>query len=287
MTGMLLAGLLVGLGAYLIIRQTLPAQPSLDAALKRISSPELPAPEGTNDWRTRAAHRLAARIDGSALDVRIPRKDLAILDRTVESYLVQKITLVLAGLLFPSLLCLLVQAPLPVSVLATLVFTAYLFVIPDAAIKSQAKDARHEFRVALTSYLELIGLASSAGKGPTEALEAPAQIGHGWVFARLASVLDPARRGTRDTWSELERLADEIGVQELADIAVISRRAGAQGARVLDSIRAKAASLRADQHAIALTKAKSATETMTVPMVLIVIGFMILIGFPAFSRIGG
>jgi pilus assembly protein TadC len=287
MTTMLLAGLLIGTGVFLIIRVTLPAQPSLDAALDRMLSPVLHTPDGKVDWRTRAARRLAVRISGSVLDLRIPRKDLAILDRTVEGYLVQKITFILGGLLGPALLCLIIQAPLSISVLGTLAFTAYVFVIPDVVIRSNAKDARHDFRVALTSYLELIGLASSAGKGPTEALEAPAQIGNGWVFQRLASVLDPARRGTRDTWNELERLADEIGVQELADIAVISRRAGAQGASVLDSIRAKAASLRADQHAIALTKAKSATETMTVPMVLIVIGFMILIGFPAFTRIGG
>jgi hypothetical protein len=118
-------------------------------------------------------------------------------------------------------------------------------------------------------------------------LEAPVRVCHGWAFQRIAATLDPASRGTRDPWDELARLAEEIGVRELSDTAAIARRAGTQGTRILDSLTAKAASLREQQLAQALARAKSRTETMTVPVALSVLGYLILLGYPAYARIVG
>jgi pilus assembly protein TadC len=174
-----------------------------------------------------------------------------------------------------------------VSTGSTAGYALIMFLGPDIAVRSQAREAREEFKVALIAYLDLIKMARASGAGPGEALEAPARVCQGWAFTRIAATLDPASRGTRDPWDELARLADQIGVQELADTAAIARRAGTQGARILDSLTAKAVSLRAQQLAQQLARAKSRTETMTVPVALSVLGYLILLGYPAYARIVG
>lgn len=289
--GIVLAGALVGLGVFMLLRELFPAPPALSAALERFDpqSRRRATTEPATGVPSRIGAWLAARIAGSSLDVRIPRRDLALLGRTVEGYLTQKLTTGLLGLAAPTLLWT-VLVPGTAWVLSTgftLGFAAFLFVAPDIAIRSQAREAREQFRVALVAYLDLVKIARAGGAGPGEALEAPARACHGWAFSRLAAALDPATRGTRDPWDELTRLADEIGVRELADTAAIGRRAGTQGARILDSLTAKAASLRSQQLARTLARAKSRTETMTLPVALSVIGYLILLGYPAYARIIG
>lgn len=287
-TGVLIAGAIVGLGLFVIARELFPAPPALAAALDRFT-PQNRRTAAEETPASRIGRWLTARVAGTALDVRIPRRDLALLGKSVEAYMVQKLAMAFFGLSVPTVLWTLLMPSVPwlVSTGSGLVYGAIMFLAPDLAVRSQAREAREEFRGALIAYLDLITMARAAGAGPGEALETPARICHGWAFQRIASALDPASRGTRDPWDELTRLADEIGVQELADTAAIARRAGTQGARILDSLTAKAAALREQQLARALTRAKSRTETMTVPVALSVLGYLILLGYPAYARIVG
>ncbi|TDB90996.1 hypothetical protein E1264_03065 [Actinomadura sp. KC216] len=290
-TLVLVAGGLVGLGLFLCVRELFPAPPQLAAALDRFA---LPTRRLATDIApdTRAAHVgrwLAAHIAGTALDVRIPRRDLALIGKSMEEYLVHKLAMTGFGLAVPTMLWDLLMPPVPwlVSTGSTLAYAAIMFAAPDIALRSQAREAREEFTAALIAYLDLIKMARAGGAGPGEALEAPARVCRGWAFQRIAATLDPAARGTRDPWDELARLADRIGVRELADTAAIARRAGTQGAAILDSLTAKAASLREQQLAAALARAKSRTETMTLPVALSVLGYLILLGYPAYARITG
>jgi pilus assembly protein TadC len=289
--GVLLAGAIVGLGIFLCVRELFPAPPALTAALDRFTPQgRRPASDAVPASTTTQVGRwLAARIAGTALDVRLPRRDLALLGKSIEGYLVQKVAMALFGLSVPTVLWTLLMPGVPwlVSTGSGLVYGVIMFLAPDLAVRSQAREAREEFRAALIAYLDLIKMARAAGAGPSEALESPARVCHGWAFQRIAGALDPASRGTRDPWDELARLAEEIGVRELADTATIARRAGTQGARILESLTAKAVSLREQQLARALTRAKSRTETMTVPVALSVLGYLILLGYPAYARIVG
>lgn len=290
-TEVMLAGVLIGLGVFICVRELFPAPPALSAALDRFA-PQTRRPSAdmiADDRAARIGRWLAARIAGTALDVRIPRRDLALVGKSTETYLVQKLAMTIFGLAVPTLLWTLLMPAVPwlVSTGSTLGYAIIMFAAPDIVVRSQAKEAREEFKVALIAYLDLIKMARAGGAGPGEALEAPARICHGWAFTRIAATLDPASRGTRDPWDELTRLADQIGVRELADTAAIARRAGTQGAQILDSLTAKAASLREQQLAAALARAKSRTETMTVPVALSVLGYLILLGYPAYARIVG
>jgi pilus assembly protein TadC len=108
-----------------------------------------------------------------------------------------------------------------------------------------------------------------------------------WTFRRLALALDPARRAGGSAWDELTRLSVKIGVVELADLAAIAQLAGTRGASILDTLMAKAQSLRDAELSASVSAARSRTETMTVPMALSVLGFLLLLGFPAFARMTG
>jgi pilus assembly protein TadC len=286
----LLGGALIGLGLFLCLRELFPAPPALGPALERYAMTTRPAVPGAPATRSAALGRwLAARIAGTPLDPRIPRADLNLLGKTVEGYLVQKLVLLVAGLAGPVLLWTVLLSP-PGWLLSTgftLVYAAFLFLAPDIALRSQAQEARDEFRTALITYLDLVRMLRAAGAGPTEALELPVKVCHGWAFARLAVALDPATLATRDTWDELTRLADQIDIRELADTAAIARRADIQGAAILDTLTAKATSLRNQQLANALSRAKSRTESMTVPVALSVVGYLILLGYPAYTRVVG
>jgi hypothetical protein len=74
-------------------------------------------------------------------------------------------------------------------------------------------------------------------------------------------------------------------VRELIEIASSVQLAGEQGARVKLSLAAKASALRGHQMARIEADAQAATERMGVPTVLMFIGFIVLLGYPAMQQI--
>ncbi|MEV0623979.1 type II secretion system F family protein [Nonomuraea sp. NPDC050404] len=277
----LACGAVSGLGVALALSTAFPAPPALAPAMERLRPG--PSTEPQRDWKSRLVMKLGTRV---------PHTDLAVLGKTPHDYVAQKALMIGLGTAGPFVFwawCALlgVTLPWPVSWTACLAFAVAVFFAPDAALRSQAAEARTAFRQAIVAYLDLVALARAAGAGPAEALESAAKVGHGWTFRRLARALDPARRGTGSAWDELTRLAKEIGAPELADMASIAQLAGTRGASILDTLMAKAQSLREADLSAEVAKARSRTETMTVPMALSVLGFLLLLGFPAFARMTG
>jgi Flp pilus assembly protein TadB len=232
---------------------------------------------------------LAARIGAALPWLPSPGPDLALLGQDRESFLASKITCGFAGLAtVPVLSALLLAAghrlPLAVPVLASLVLGGALFLAPDLVTKINAAEKRADFRHALTSYLDLVALERGAGSAPTEALEAAAALGGGWAFQRIAAALDAARRAGRAPWSGLADLAAETGVPELADLADIAGVAGQEGARIIDTLTARAASMRAAALSADRAVSGSRSTTMVIPIALLGAGFLLLIVFPVVYR---
>ncbi|MGH3369193.1 MAG: type II secretion system F family protein, partial [Nocardioidaceae bacterium] len=61
--------------------------------------------------------------------------------------------------------------------------------------------------------------------------------------------------------------------------------AGAEGARVKASVAAKAKALRIRVLADVETAAQSASERMSLPIVLLLLGFVIFLGYPAVNQV--
>jgi Flp pilus assembly protein TadB len=281
------AGVLAGLGIFLAIREIAPAGARLDAALGRLDAAALP-PDPAAPASRRLARRLADRLPWLS----VPAADLALLGQDRESWIASKVGCGLLGLALPPVLASLAVVagaglPWAVPAVGSLACGAALFFAPDLVTKVNAGQRRADFRYALTSYLDLVSLERGAGAAPTEALEAAAEIGGGWAFERIAAALDQARRAGYPPWTALAALARETGVAELADIADIAEVAGQEGARILETLAARAASMRAEALAADRAKAGSRSSTMVVPIALLGVGFLLLLIFPTLYRTFG
>ena len=280
------AGVLGGLGIFLVVRELIPAPARLDAALARLDSAPVPG------RRTSVSLRLAQHVSAELPWLPTPTADLALLGQDRDTWIASKITCGLLGLAVPPLLLELLAlggfgVNWQVPALASLACGVALFFAPDLVTRANAAERRTDFRHALTSYLDLVALERGAGAGPTEALEAAAEIGGGWAFGRIAAALDAARRAGDAPWTALARLARETGVSELADLADIAEVAGHEGAKILDTLAARAASMRGQAQAAERAKAGARSTTMVIPIALLGVGFLVLLIFPVLDRTFG
>jgi Flp pilus assembly protein TadB len=284
-----IAGLLAGLGVFLLARELIPARARLDAALARLDPGAARDPAWNHETAATGFRRLGRHLVAAAPWLPVPATDLALLGQDREAWLASKIAYGLLGLLaVPFLAAILAlggtSLPVAVPVVASLALAACLFFAPDLVTRVNAAERRTDFRHALTSYLDLVSLERGAGAGPTEALEAAAEIGGGWAFERIAAALDRARRSGAAPWTALAGLAAETGVDELADLADIAEVAGQEGARILETLAARAVSMRTEALAADQARAGARSTTMVIPIALLGAGFLLLLIFPIVYR---
>jgi hypothetical protein len=228
----------------------------------------------------------AATIPG----VKIPRRDLDLLNRSVEKFMLTKVALVLLGLFVPAYLTVMtaligVSLPFVLPAVFGLALGGYLWFLPDLDIKAKAHRARLEFGHAADAYLDLVALKRIGEAGTTEALEQAAQLGHGWAFERLQSALLEARLNNAPPWDGLRELADRLDLPDLNDVADIGRLSGTEGARIYATLRARAKSVRTRLLTAEAEQAKAAVSQLEAPAALLLLVMLILIGYPLFSRI--
>ena len=285
------AGILGGLGIFLIARELVPAPARLDAALARLDQAALD-PGRSAKPAGRPAGKLARRIATELPWLPVPAEDLALLGKDRESWIASKVGCGLLGLACPLALSALVSLARPglswsVPVVVSILCGVALFFAPDLVTRVNAAERRADFRQILTSYLDLVALERGAGAGPTEALEAAAEIGDGWAFRRISGALNAARRSGAPPWTAMAGLARETGISELADIADIAEVAGQEGAKILDTLAARAASMRAEALAAERARAGARSTTMVIPIALLGAGFLLLLIFPIVYRTFG
>jgi Flp pilus assembly protein TadB len=280
------AGLLAGLGCWLAVNELVPAAPDLRAAIRRLDSGG--GLGKTAVWPVRPSGRLGTASQW----LPVPGADLRLLGQDASGWLAAKIAYGVLGLaLAPVLSALLVLGGRPVPWMlpagGSLALGTLMFFLPDVVTRVNARERRADFRHALTSYLDLVALERGAGAAPTEALEAAAAVGGGWAFERIRAALDQARKASLPPWDGLSALAAEIGISELADVAEIASVAGQEGARILDSLTARAESMRAQALTAMKARAGARSTTMVLPIALLAGGFLVLLIFPDFYRLFG
>ncbi|MWA02752.1 hypothetical protein F8568_020710 [Actinomadura sp. LD22] len=291
MIGAAVTGGLGAVGAIMLVRELWPPPPRLDAALARIQPTLLPSPP-TDDLSIgeRLGRWLAGRLAHPAGALAVPRTDLALLGRPVERFMLDKLVLFVTGLVVPLLLGGLValaggSPTWKFPAVSALALAVVLWFVPDWNMRSQARQRRRDFRYAFSSYLQLVVLERQAGAALNAALEDPAKINSGWPFQRVHQALTRARHGQEQPWRALSRLGEEIGVRDLIDLAHTAEIAGSEGAKMHDVLVAKVASMRHEASASARAEANSRTTAMWVPTSLLMLGFVILVGFPFFSKL--
>jgi Flp pilus assembly protein TadB len=259
----------------------------VDAA-RRASADRLPAVGG--GWVGTAQARLgrwliaAAGSRGIRLGAR--RADLDLLGRSEQRWAGVKVVTGLCGALLPSAgLVLGAAAGVSMPVVPLLVAAPMLAVgcwfLPDVDLRRAAAARRRDFTRALGSYLDLVAMSLAGGRGVAEALPGAAAVSDGWAFGLLADTIAGARVAGRTPWQALGDLGERIGVAELEDLAAALTLVADDGARVRESIAARAATLRRRQLADAEGTAARADQGMYVAQVVLAFGFLLLILYPA------
>lgn len=287
MNAFALLGAGCGLGLLLVVRGVRGRPADLAVVLRRLERTGRLAADAR---RPSMGDRLAATIVGR-LGSRVER-DLVVVDRTPERFAIEKLsTAVSLGAIVVALDVALTVAGTPLGGALTFALAVGLlaagFALPDVLLRRRAAARRAAFRHALSSFLDLVNVLLAGGAGIETSLHAAADAGDGWAFAQLRDALDRARTMRRSPWQTLIDLGERLGVDELSEIAASVQLAGEQGARIKLSLNAKAAALRARQMAHVEAEAMAATERMGLPTVLMFLGFMVLLGYPAMQQITG
>lgn len=291
-TAMLL-GAGCGLGLWTLLVWAAPPRPPLGVVLARLHHQPEPSPILTADekgWAARAGRPLTPALKALGLPGASVGRDLAVLGRDVDTHLAEKATLTILGLITPTLfafLLALLGAPLdPVMpVLLAAAGAALGFLTPDLRVRADARRRRADFRQALSAYLDLVVVSLAGGSGVDGALTDAVSVGHGWAFTQLRRALDVARLTRIPPATALAQLGAEIGSRDLAELAASLSLAGTEGARVRNSLAARAKSLRTHLLTDTDAAARAATERLGLPWGLLFLGFLVFLGYPALHQI--
>jgi tight adherence protein C len=293
MIGALVAGAAAGIGLLAFAWAVVPPRQNLALAVDRFETQRatartaMSAQSGRRGqvgrWLVTRAHRHGFTLAGL-------RADLALLDRTVEAHLVSKIATAAVGLALPGLLTLTlvstgISVPLAVPAVAAVMLAAGFFLLPDISVRYAARARRDELRRALACYLDLVSMALAGGRGTPEALPSAAHIGRGWAFDLIWDTLTHARYTGTTPWDALRELGTRVQVTELRDLGNALSLVSDDGAKIRESLRARAATARSRQLAEAEGAAEKAAESIKNAHLLLGFAFLLFLGFPAVAAV--
>lgn len=297
MTGPLLLGACFGLGLTMLVAWLAPVRPTLAQAFAALHPPppsSSPAPvllpPEQRGWIAvlgRPAVPLLARLG-------LPRAatlaDLGICGRDPARHLAEQAAMVLLGFLAaPALAAMLALGGVGVdwqaSLWASLVCAAIGLFVPDLALASEATKRRAELRDAVAGMLDLVVISLAGGAGVEQALRDATDEAADWAQRALRHAVEAAHLTRRPPWQTLGALGEATGVTALSELSAALSLAGSEGARIKATLSARSAALSAHQLAEAEAAAMSATEKMVLPVVGLLGGFLIFIGYPAFAAV--
>lgn len=217
--------------------------------------------------------------------------DLAVTDRSIESFALERLVCLTAGAAIPIGFGMITRlgglsTPIGLTLLVIPIGAVAGAMLPSLTVRQGATLARRDFRSSLSAYLDLVSIMLAGGAGAETALVAAARVGSGRTFTVVSDCLEVARSSRRSLWSVLSEEGERLGIVELPELASTIQLSGEQGARMTASLTAKARSMRNKQMADIEAAANAATERMGLPMVLMFMGFLVLLGYPAMHLIG-
>lgn len=308
MITVVLLGAGFGFGLFLLLRIIAPPRLPLAAALARVDAGALSPANRSSKPRTRRPteqlSRLGRRIealewllgerfagqiaDRGLLEAGL-RADLALLGRDERAYTARKLVMTLGALVVLPVLLVPVAALLALPWLAgavfSVLFAAAVFAFPDARVRRAARARREEFATAIAAYLDLVAMRAASGAGVPEALRAAANVGNGRAFVLIREALDDARMSGQLASRALGMLGEDLDVVELRQLAAQLQLTEESGAQAEESLRAKAEALRSRQLSDAQGGANARSQTMLLGQVLLGLGFLIFLGYPAIAQV--
>jgi tight adherence protein C len=286
----LTAGGLLGAAVWGLLLALRPPRTDLVAAVNRFERRRAAYPvageETTREELAAIARWLERQAAHRGWEFASVRHNLALTDKSLEQHLLTKAGLALFGLLLPGLLAAGMWLtgsgmPLTITLVVGLGLAALFFFVPDLSVAEKAARRRLELRRALSIYLDLVAMSLAGGRGIPEALPTSAAIGERWAFELIAHTLATARRTGVSAWVALGDLGQRTGISELQDLGSALSLVANDGARVRESLTVRASSLRRRLLAEAEGAAKKKTAGLSRAQIVLAVGFMIFLGYPA------
>jgi Flp pilus assembly protein TadB len=282
-----------GAGVLLVGTGVVPTRPPLEIALRRIHEPRQLRSTATEPDPSFLTRLVGTPLERSLIGTRLSRRaaaDLRVTGTTPAALLAKMALGSVVGLVWaPAVFGLMALGGVAVNWLlpawASIGLASAGALLPLLALKGEAAKKRQAFRHALSCYLDLVAVRLAGGAGVDGALSQSAGSGQGWAFAELRHALAEARLMGEPPWTGLARLGEELAVSELGELAASASLAGGEGARVRASLNAKARSIRTRGLADAEASAQSASERMSLPIVLLMVGFVAFLGYPAVVQV--
>lgn len=302
-TWILLGGALSGAGVLMLVLILAPPAIQPAAALAELDSQRderrlrqearrlNPRERALPDWLDALGYRAAALLRRTGIDLGALTSDLSVLGRSLERHLVTSLLLGLLGFGAPLLVTALgTLAGRPMGslpLLACLVLGAAMAALPTARLRSRAAQARRDFRHVVGSFLDLVSMSLSAGRGVPEALDAASALSDDPAMARIRDALAAARLRGETPWAAMGRLGETLRIDELRDLSAALALVAEDGAKIRESLSARATSMRRRELADAEGRAGENSESMLVAQLVIAIGFIVFLVYPALSGIMG
>jgi len=299
MTWAMLSGAVAGLGVFLLARMFVVSEPGVAATLARIdagrrgrqpatrSAVERPSLEALERLQSGLGARLEAEVLARGWKFTRIRSDLAVLNRPFANHLASKVLLAVAGFIaLPTGMTLLGYGSLSSAVVGVMA-GAVLFLVPDARVKSRAEARRRDFRHVMGSFLDLVAMNLSGGRGLPEALMTASTVGDHWAMVRIRQALSNARLIGITPWEGIARLGRELDVEELRDLASALALAGDEGATIRASLMARAESMRRKELAMVEGSAGERSQSMLVAQLMLCGAFLLFLAYPATIKIMG
>jgi len=287
-TTVVLAGAMLGTGLWLTWTGWAPARLPLHAVLARLGQPRVevePVSRDNLDVRLGVLARRIGIVDQAVTTMRV---DLRILRRSPDEQAALLVTYAVLGFLWAPVVAAggwLVGFRLPVAIPIWFAAAGGAIGVVTAvrSVKTSAGQARQAFSHALSSFCDITGMCLAAGRGVESSLETAAHTGRGWAFVELQSALRAGYVRGDTPWDALARLGNDARLDDLVELAAALSLAGDEGAAVRETVTSKAKAIRERLTSEAERSAASVTERMGIPATLLLLGFIVFLGFPALA----
>jgi Flp pilus assembly protein TadB len=300
MTAGFIIGGVAGLGLFLLVFALLPRRVTLARQVaafdsvrpNRNGAANLGAAGQESEFSRRIGKALAAFCAEQGREFPSLRANLDLIGKSFENYLATKVLLAVFGFLLGPIILALVKAaglhvPFQIPIWLGLVLAVVFFVLPDLEVKQKATTRRRDFRHAIGAFLDLVSMNLAGGRGVPEALMAASEIGSGWALGRIRDALAGARIVGQTPWQALGTLGEEVRVDELRDLAAALSLVAEDGAKVRESLSARAASLRRRELADLEGEAGEKSQSMLVAQMLLCAGFLVFLTYPVIGVLLG
>jgi Flp pilus assembly protein TadB len=288
-----LAGMLIAAGLLAFVVVALPATPRLAEALDRLDPSGSAGPtDAVEPEAVNRSDRLG-RYLVQRLRLRVSdrtRTALRLQGRTVAEFYGDKAALAVTGFILPILLGFIagfaLGLPLYVPAVAALVGAVIGFFVPNIQLMRTATTAQSTAVESLLTFIDLVTLERLANASATEALHNAARVSDGPLFVQLRAAFERARLEQHSPYGELRRLAAELNLPQLDDVADVMQL-DESGAALSDALRARVRELRDAHLSREQLAASAAAEGMTIYMTLPALIFGAIFMVAALLRLVG